>query len=709
MSLLDDVSIVVTPNGYKAGELYAVIPVPTEGAELVDCGNFECAVPLDDWTLQANAVIAGGNLTLTSDSLNIFAKQDIGIQDGKRLKFTYEVLSDNTSGGSFKLGGLAGASIHPSSVDLDTSIGIHYITFVVPSSGSKKFLDLYLTSANTSGALVIDNVSVKEYTSADMDVTRATAATRVDENGLVNYALGVEEVTNGDFSNGSTDWTPYGSTFVVSNANPYNGNDTALFTASGVNGAKVTQSISTVVGNTYHFSCYAQYNSGDYTHIEIEGVLEYPNGLAVTNSLNSWTYLETSFTATSTTSIVAVRERGGSNNASCYLYDISIKEVNNVPRIDYTGGGCPHILAEPQRTNLITYSEDFSQWSLINSTILSGNTTSPDGTVNADRITATAIGDGAFVRNTTSTQTASTVYSFSCFVKKGNTNFVRLANRASGGVLDASAWFDIQNGVVGTVGSSLISSKIESFGNGWYKCTVISTTASSPIQLTDIAASNADGTSWNALVGDYIYYWGADLQQGSYATSYIPTSGSTVTRNQDIFTRDGIGSLINSTEGVLFLEMAALESPTTQETALSLSEGTLGANRLLIRYKTNGQIGVIIRVANTTVVDMNFSLADQSIFYKFAVKWKVNDFALWIDGTEVASDTLGSSFASDILNSIRFDQGNNANFFYGKVKQLQVYDTSLSDEQLLQLTGESGTDFYESYAEMASALTYTIQ
>ena len=60
------------------------------------------------------------------------------------------------------------------------------------------------------------------------------------------------------------------------------------------------------------------------------------------------------------------------------------------------------------------------------------------------------------------------------------------------------------------------------------------------------------------------YMWGAQVEEGSYATSYIPTSGSTVTRNQDIFTRDGIGSLINSTEGVLFVEMAALSDDSTR-------------------------------------------------------------------------------------------------------------------------------------------------
>ena len=67
------------------------------------------------------------------------------------------------------------------------------------------------------------------------------------------------------------------------------------------------------------------------------------------------------------------------------------------------------------------------------------------------------------------------------------------------------------------------------------------------------------------------------------------------------------------------------------------------------------------------------------------------------------------TFLANSLNTLQLADGNGSANFYGKVKQLQVYDTALTDEQLLQLTGESGTDFYESYAEMASALTYTIQ
>jgi hypothetical protein len=197
MSLLDDVSIVVTPNGYKAGELYAVVPVPTEGAELVTNGDFATD---SDWTKQTGWTISGGtaNYDFLSDAKYI--RQTLlsgGFVVGKTYKINFEV----TSGSAYMYFNSNGGSL----ISIATyEIGSYSIEVSPANNGS----DILIYGRNTSGtAFSIDNVSVKEYTSADMDVTRATAATRVDENGLVNYAevIGGEEVTNGDFA---TDGTP---------------------------------------------------------------------------------------------------------------------------------------------------------------------------------------------------------------------------------------------------------------------------------------------------------------------------------------------------------------------------------------------------------------------------------------------------------------------------------------------------------------------
>ena len=299
-------------------------------------------------------------------------------------------------------------------------------------------------------------------------------------------------------------------------------------------------------------------------------------------------------------------------------------------------------------------------------------------------------------------------YTYSFFVKKKEYSFIELAEGAtsSGNV---STWFDVENGVVGNVGAGS-TAQIEDFGNGWYRCLISFTSAFTGGRNFVLYLTTANGSSVADIVGG-AYIFGAQLEEGSYPTSYIPTSGSTVTRNVDLFTRDGISSLINSAEGVLFAEIASLASDVDSEARIVLAASGDTNNSLRLYYNTTQDtIEYKCRVGGGNVCDITHDLGDSTQFHKIACKWKVNDFALWVDGVEVGTDTSGSSFSSDTLNTLNFaNAANTSDFFFGKVKQLQVYKTALTDMQLIQLTGTAGTDFYESYAEMASALTYTIQ
>ena len=182
--------------------------------------------------------------------------------------------------------------------------------------------------------------------------------------------------------------------------------------------------------------------------------------------------------------------------------------------------------------------------------------------------------------------------------------------------------------------------------------------------------------------GNY-YIWGSQIEAGSYATSYIPTDGSTVTRVQDQYEKTGISNLINSEEGVLFVEIASLsESGNYRE--LGLSDGTT-SNRVLISYKSTDNV-IRGSFQGSGGANLEYTVTSSKDFHKIAVKWKVNDFALWVDGVEVGSDTSGSSFPADTLNSLALDDGGGASKFFGKVKQLQVFKTALTDSELIALT-----------------------
>ena len=526
-----------------------------------------------------------------------------------------------------------------------------------------------------------------------MDVTRATAATRVDENGLVNYAevLGGEEVTCGDFScavpldswSTGTGWTISGGTANYDGVAPI---------------GDIQQSISFVVGKLYKYT----FTISSLTQGGVRVFIG--NTVSIIHSSNG-TF--TGYMTYASGSFLILQARSSFVGS---IDNVSVKEVtrDNVPRIDYTGGGCPHILAEPQRTNEFTFSSDFSQsvWTNQDTSTIIGQL-SPDGTLNAFNLSENSSLTNHRLQGVIFNSLTNGVdYTFSIFAKNNGRLLQMITSRSAFG--NKIANFDLDNGVIGDV-SVGFSATIESFGNGWFKCSVTVASVGTQGQFHYGLVTSTTSVLNEIYQGDGtsgIYIYGAQLEQGSYATSYIPNFGTAlgVTRNQDIFSRDGIGSLINSTEGVLFVEMAALSNDGTYR-EISLNDGTTN-NVVEIRYTpTDNQFQFIIRNGGAAVVNETITLSNALDFNKIAFSYKSNDYKMYVNGVQVATDTSGAMPSG--LDTLSLEWG--GNYFYGKLKQLQVYDTSLSDEQLLQLTGESGTDFYESYAEMASALTYTIQ
>ena len=515
MSLLDDVSIVVTPNGYKAGELYAVIPVPTEGAEEVTSFTNGTTYPFTTFATSGNNITSA----IVSSAFAGAASNGISVTSGEIYKVTFDYTKN--SGDDLRVLFAVSANGAASAISNNVIISASgtYTEYFTITSTTTGYLQMGTGNSGHSLNASITNVSVKEYTSADMDVTRATDATRVDEDGLIEDVL------------------------------------------------------------------------------------------------------------------------------------------SNVPRIDYTGGGCPHILAEPQSTNLY---KNYNLLSAIGTGAVSlNNSISPDGTQNATKLTfGSSLNDGALLSVSGSPCVASTVYTFSFYAKS----------------LVGDGQFNLR---IDTNSQSILVNQNFTTTIDW-------------VRYTHTFTSDATATSFGSnsrfrkvTASNEILFYGMQLEKLSYSTSIIPTSGSTVTRNQDIFTRDGIGSLINSTEGVLFLEIAPFNNDLTNR-SISLSNSGYD-NRIEVRYRNNGtQILINLISSSTTQFSVVYSLPVITNFNKIAVKYKVNDFALWVNGVEVATDISGSTPIG--LNKLAFDDGGGGGNFYGKVKQLQVYDTALTDTQLAALT-----------------------
>ena len=213
----------------------------------------------------------------------------------------------------------------------------------------------------------------------------------------------------------------------------------------------------------------------------------------------------------------------------------------NVPRLNYAiGGGCPSWLIEPQATNLVPYSEDFSNasWLKISTTITSDNILSPDGTITADKLIASAVGGSHRIADLI-TLNDNQDYVLSVFAKKSEYNYIALQINPKSNVFTATI-FDLNAGVV--VGqpagaTAPIESNIEDLGNGWFRCSV-KINASTGVAITDariFVINNSTSVSFTGDGTSGIYIWGAQLEEGGL-TSYIPTNGTAVTRNADVLT-----------------------------------------------------------------------------------------------------------------------------------------------------------------------------
>jgi hypothetical protein len=180
-----------------------------------------------------------------------------------------------------------------------------------------------------------------------------------------------------------------------------------------------------------------------------------------------------------------------------------------------------------------------------------------------------------------------------------------------------------------------------------------------------------------------ILAWGAQLEEGSYATSYIPTSGTIVTRAAETCTGAGNAQVFNDSEGVLFLNVAALANDGTYR-IISISNSNITNRILIYYYNITNAIFVFVTSSSSLVVNQNYVISDVTDFNKLAFKWKLNDFSLFVNGVKVLTDTLGAVPTG--LVELAFDDGNGSSYFYGKTKQIGVYDTALTDEELETLT-----------------------
>jgi|DEB0MinimDraft_6_1074348.scaffolds.fasta_scaffold03484_6 hypothetical protein len=515
----------------------------------------------------------------------------------------------------------------------------------------------------------------------DFTFTRGSnlAATRVDENGLIEKGRENLLLQSNQFD---TTWVQFQGSSVTSGQEGYDGSsnawklnvvNTQLYSGlyQVISGSYVgTQSIYAKAGTLDHIGFVNMSGSGFSAWFDLtNGTIGTQGGSNIDASIesvgNGWYRL--SVTQSGAKSYFQIKPSDSENlpsssNGYIYIQDAQLEAglvatdyietgattaqagiLEDLPRIDYSGGAsCPALLLEPQRTNLITNSEYFGTWT--GSTYITSNyAISPDGSQNASRCLFTGSNQ---VLTITSSLSTGVSCSATIYVKGTSGETIRLA---AGGV-----------------------DTMHTLNGDWQR---IETNATS-INSTFVLNTFGGATARDLLI------FGAQLEEGSYPTSYIPTYGSSVTRSADVPNISSGSSIFNDSEGTFYVEIEGL-SDTASTKVITIGDGT-SSNRVQIFYQSGTNITTNVISGGSAQVSGFTTSATQTDNNKVLIRYASNNAKMYLNGTEIASDT--SVTPPSGLNVLRFDNGVGAALFEGEVKQLLYFPTALTDAECIALT-----------------------
>ena len=346
------------------------------------------------------------------------------------------------------------------------------------------------------------------------------------------------------------------------------------------------------------------------------------------------------------------------NTATRINKDGLIESVNaDIPRLNYevTNGvvdSCPHLLLEMNSTNMVVQSNNFTAggWNFSNLTVTGSNTTSPEGKINASKLTTSNVNHSLYLDLTV---TASTEYTFSFFIKRGTMTELKYR------VNDTSNQANIISP------TSYYSQTSKQY---WQRISATFTTPSgcTSIRFIPVTSSGVTGT---------VFIYGCQVEEVNHATSYIPTSGSIQSRASESCTGAGDVNTFNSVEGILYAELKREATLDSGFRRVTINDGSL-SNTIRLGYSTvTNEIKGTVTIGGLTTVSLVFSALSVTSFRKMTLLYKANQFELWVDGSKRAEDTSGSTFPEGTLNNLSFEQSTGADKLRAKVKDVRYYDT----------------------------------
>jgi hypothetical protein len=355
------------------------------------------------------------------------------------------------------------------------------------------------------------------------------------------------------------------------------------------------------------------------------------------------------------------------------------------PRFDYDPVtlAARGLLIEEQRTNSILYSEQFDNaaWTKSNATISANAAVSPDGTADAEKL----------IPNTTNTThsvhqdfsaTNATTYTATYYVKADGYSYCRIVGQGLAFSAGPAAYFDLTNGTVGSVSGSPVSQSIAAVGNGWYRVSLTATASASStagFRLSAVATANTESFAGNGTSG--VSIWGAQLEAGAFATSYIPTVAATVTRSADVASVNTLSPWFNATEGTVFAEYDIAGYSSFNPI---VDIGTDQNNIITMSLNSSINSRLVVVDGGVTQVNIPLGVAVANATYRQANAYKLNDFAATRNGGTVVTDTSGTVPAvtqATLGGTIGLSRSLN-----GHLRRVAYYPRRLLDAELQTLT-----------------------
>ena len=441
--------------------------------------------------------------------------------------------------------------------------------------------------------------------------------------------------------------------------------------------------ISTVIGNSYAFAATIGGNAGSFSVSPNSSGTSAFAFLTATGSLV--------FTAIGTTTYLTIANNGAAGSTvevttgtvkevtySSSAADATLKltyHPNDVPRIEYnTDGTAKGLLVEEIRTNLVTYSEDFS---------VSGTTREDAGEfqgMSRKLFTKPTTSAAAYTHNFTA---SAGDYTLTLVMEQGTNSYTAFGLFAGGWL--GLATIDWDSMTISAGAGTLQSSSVEILGTGPSGNQVARLTAT--INVPSAGTVQFYNYLFNSSTTDEnltVYFYHQQVEAGAFSTSYIKTEGATATRSADVASIPVADFGYNQSEGTVVVEASTVSTAQTNHTDLRIKDGSafpLVSSGSRVGGSSEGTYSLYSPL--TTILVNVSSVLTEGSTYKSAYRLADNDVALSVNGSTVATDT-SVSFTS--LTAEAIEIGDGYGYLNGHIKSIKYYPRRLTNAQLQELT-----------------------